>query len=421
MNTIEFISRFNDIITYNVKVKIGGNKSKDVLYDEKNISYNNRKGRKYPYYKGQLTTYEDAVSMSLPIDIEVTDCIEAKYIGFEDDFQKVKLKNPIRYTNCRETKHIIRIIDDDHSQIGYTSLTLNPSGDIVSRYSSYQSKDKTHEITRMMEYELDDNNKLISFGVTSFIEQKNNIETELTLYENNGMVVSSSMSSKRLEEQETEYVSITDLTSDVNGEDVFYYNTRCYYNSFKEAVEHKYGSVADYILCDDLTRWKKKSRQAEEWKKNSQSLSEYRLYASNSFLEYVEDDENDLTKYIPGEYVGHLFTREEDSSTLYIRTKAEDFEQNTFFYYTKVDLTGCDPFVGANPLNEDQKRDENYFNRIKEVRGLEYVTQNIEDHEVLIWSREKEEQAKNKFNEIFIEPYRDIEKIKIGKILSKQK
>lgn len=412
------------MISYDVKVNIGGKKAKDVQYDKEMISGKNFKGKKYPYYEnsteGTKVIYKEASEISLPIDILIS-CDEAKWILFDSDNRKGNLKNPVRYTKKQDSKHAIRIVDDETRQIGYTSLSLNEAGDITERYSHYQNKSGTHEMFRFMQYELGEDEKKKSYGTTGYIEKdlKEKVETEVTIYEEDKEITQTSIARRKMKEEEM--ISITDFTSDITEEEVNYYATRCHYDRLNESLFHipRHTDFANYVFSDDLTKWKRKKQLAEEWEKNEKGS--WRQFVGNDFLEYIEDDENDLMKYIPGDYAGHLFERKEDNSTLYIRTRVEDFDQNAYFYYTKVDLTDCDPFVGTNPLYEEEERDERYFERIKSVRGFEYVTKLIEGEEMLIWAKEKDEQAQKRYEEQFVDPYQELTKIKTGKISGKKK
>ncbi len=427
MNIYEFVSRFDDVIPYDVEITIGGRKAKEVIYDKSKKSSKNYRGKMYPFYeKGTRyadSKYLNAEDISLPIDIKVN-CDQAKFITFDDkkDYE-AKLVNPIRYTNKKSTDHQIRIMDTQNRQIAYIDLRLNESGDIKERFCSYRNEDGTHEIMRFTRYELDEDGQLIRTGCTTYteIDQKNNIETEVNLYEANGVIKSTTISTKKvLLQEERAFQSITDLISDITGENIYSYVTKCYYQGLEDSQNRVYVGIDNYTFREDLTKWYKDKEHAESWKKRD--YEQYRTDACHSFQEYVENEENNIMRNIAGEYAGQLYMHDDTNSTLYIRTKESDFNQNNFFYYTKVDLTGCDPFFGINPCYEDEIRDEEYFTRIENARGFSYVTQEIEGEEVLIWTRNKNfEQAEEEWREIFINPYEQLSKIKPGKILNKTK
>ncbi len=422
MDVKEFIEKFNDIIPYSLKVEVGGEKKDFIISGKVEKNQNNFKGKVYPFYKKDVgTKYVPTETVSLPIDIKVT-CSDAEKIVFDGENYGEYETNPTIKTSKDNIEKIIRIINKKGKQIGCIIISFNASGDITSKTCFYENSLGTHEIHNSVSYKLEDG-KLVREERTNYIEDKDGVKTTLTVMKMNDKVTSNSILVERIEECiNPNLISITDIPNNSKKSNVEYFLSKCIFDNYEDALKNRRfpTSIESSCINADLLSYKRDKdlceRLIEEGRKDIlRTLTKDVRDCENDYHDYMLDSK-DLLAGFKGDYIGHIFIREKDKLTLLIKTKLADL-----YYYTEIDLSNTDPFIGAYAFDilDEYGRDEEYFKRIKRViRIPKYVTKVINGKECLIDGTTDISEKDFEFN--FIDPLENLEEIKLGKVLSRK-
>lgn len=421
MNINEFIAKFNDLITYQIDVKIGGHKSDKSKIGEVERTNANLKGKVYPFYKKNLaeteTTYLPANEISLPIDIKV-ECNEAEYIIFDNKNPKngepdYLLENPIKYTNKKNSEHNIRILNGNKEQIGFTSLNLNASGDIERKYSSYRNKDRSHEVIYTSSYKIEANElqKTITIDFNEN-DYETNISTSLKIYKYNDKVVGITIEMKKiLTQEEKMLIPIAANTFDINAENNYFFLSKGYLVDENDISKRAFRPLENIEIEDALLEYNRGAQRLSR-------ISEDRLWHYERLKYYVNAKENNLLRDYIGNYVGNIVYMNKEKTTLYVIT-----EKDGLNFYTEVDLTGAR--IYTDYCGMDDYFGETHHERLKTApKILKFITKIIDGEEQLVdyenfkFSDELQKEFES-FKNNYIDSFTGVEKIKIGKILKK--
>lgn len=417
MNILEFISKFDDVIPYTLELNIGGSKKKDMITNKDLISRENFKGKMVPFYEMKFgkreVKYVPANEISLPINIKV-DCDGIVLFDAEGEVRHVR-ENPITKTNKDWTRHTIRLINEEGKQYGCIMLLLNSSGDIREKTCFYHNKDFTHELKNNVDFEFEDN-KIVRYEDNTYTEKdyENNVETVVTTYQKEGQTTGITIMRRKLRTREDIlFQSITDLNKDFTSDDTYYYLAREERLSYQDAISgHKRSASENWMIRDDLTYYS----QRKEY------IDRHPNECSSSEWEYLQDETNNLLYGFIGEYTGNTILKKSDGIILIVRTSDSDFN-----YYTEIDLTGTDQFIGTNEFLDYEERDSKYFDRIKNSsKKPKFKTKIVNGEECLVPQNgdsytEEELEEFMKFKSFYLESFDEISKIKTGKLLQKKK
>ena len=186
MNIEEFLNIFNDIIPYKFQLKIGGARANAIISNKELISYKNRKGKSYPFYrKNLLGANTDYISLDeLDVPIELTIQCSHPHI--------LKWEKKSKSTNKEITHFKVRVLNEEASrQLGYLSLDLTPAGDIDHKFCSFYNEDGTHEIMQSINYDYNEQTKkVIPTECLSFIfyNLEAGLEEKVSFYKENGIL-----------------------------------------------------------------------------------------------------------------------------------------------------------------------------------------------------------------------------------------
>ena len=409
MNIVDFMSEFDDCIPYQVIVNVGGSKKNDIVKNKEYISRDNLKGKMVPFYEpnfGKLETkYVPANEVSLPIDIKV----EGEGNVFFDGGYKIGLvkKNPITKTGKDSTEHIIRILNSENRQTGCIQLELNAAGDIVRKYCSYCNPDFTHEIVHSVDIDfkyqnLNQLDKMIHNGRTTYTKKDYELgtETEVTIYHVEGSTTGLEIIKRK-----------------TNNPDTYYHFARSEAKSYQDVVSNYHReSLETATIREALIDFRKERDFYESIKDDNNYLSHY---CPPYGIEYYQDEKNDLMYGFVGEYTGNTLIKTEDKQAIIIRTS--DLEFN---YYTEIDMTGIKIFEHGDC---DIWFSNDAIDRIRSAsKKPKFKTQIQNKVECLVpqdgeTCTEEELESFQKFQSDYLEPFEEINKVKVSKLLQKKK
>ena len=310
MNIEEFIKMFDDIIPYKFKLKVGGFKSDSITTDKNLISYNNRKGKVYPFYRknsfGMITDYvPDYIPLEefdIPVELDV-ECLHP---------HSLKWESMPKSTNKKWAEFSVRILNEEkNKQYGYLSLNLTPAGDIDHKFCSFSNEDGTHEIQQLISYQYNDETKqVIPMENLSFIfyNLENGLEEQVSFHKENGVLKCITINKQGLKNHM--YDSIVWSDDEVKEKNNFFSR---YCNNVK--VEYATPLVCDftnYIINKDFI---------------------------SKRIEYLSDPKNDIFASFYGEYIGNTIIKQDSKLILIVETLEDDYH-----YFTYVDITNTNAF-----------------------------------------------------------------------------
>lgn len=451
---MSFFDEFNNITPYFVKVTVGKNKQSKT--DPTSKSVKNHKGKMIAFNKkvstleeleqygiGEYMTYLPAEQVSMPIDIQIT----------SDENLTPIFEESSKYTNKEITNHRIRIFNNAKAQIGYVSLSLTPSGDIDSKTSFYESPDRTETIRHTIYNQMKDE-KLIKDDAFEF--QKNGKEgtKKVEVIQRDGRVVASSVVEQELETQEdVQFQSITEFAKDEKTPKLKKYVASCVVDEIDR--KKRGGSLIPWecmTLEDDLFEYQKAMDEFErhvKWVKERTGVEitieraleidklsyderkkqgiprDFNDFYYCTQARYLSDDSNNLLRDFKGNYIGNILRLTDKGYEACIVTKHQK-DGLDYRLYTIIDLSGTSITRGTGLGYLDIDRDPSYFERLRDSdKTPTFVTRIREDgkEELVLYKGNAvsgECQEYESFVEGFITPLKEIQPIKISKILNKE-
>lgn len=376
MNIAEFVSRFSDLIPYQFELSVGGKRKDEIVIDKNYISENNFKGKMIPSEKknGNLVPIQD-VSLMINFKFKAEDPLEPYFIVYDKTGEYGTASfNLVDMTHKDGSKHFIRILNGEGRQVGCIELELNASGDITHKMCLYKNLNSTHEVRHIVD---------IKFCDGQFRREESTTYTEKAL---KGDIVTTA-----------QICQVDGITTGV--------------------LAVKRGDASkDYLLA----RTESPSHQDA-------------IFQCTCCPEFSYVIQNDLTLFqgqFVGEYTGNTILISEGTEILMVRTSDDEFN-----YYTEINLEGVDPLVGAwgtyfssySCENERVGRDPRYFERLQmSSKEPKFKTKMVNGEECLIpkngeaYSLEEIEEF-NKFKDLCLEPFDELSKIKVGKLMQKKK
>lgn len=223
---MSFFDEFNDIVPYHIKPAVAENRP--FKNDPTRQNYFNHNGRLVAFYKKaetlkEIEQYGVGIYMEyLPIE-QISFPIDVKLTSPEEIFPIVEESS--KYTNKKITHHAVRIYDASKNQIGYTSLEINPAGDILNQYSTYENHNRTRElvyvssnsyITNERHSNVDLNGKLSCNEHFTFIKFEKQGLKSVDIAQRNGKVVGAEVTEKELSEDAKEDLEFPNIRNSVN-------------------------------------------------------------------------------------------------------------------------------------------------------------------------------------------------------------
>lgn len=383
MNIEEFINMFDDIIPYKFKLKVGGLKSDSITTDKNLISYNNRKGKVYPFYRknsfGMITDYApDYIPLEefdIPVELDVV-CLHP---------HSLKWENMPKSTNKKWTEFSVRILNEEkNKQYGYLSLHLTSAGDIDHKFCSFSNEDGTRELQQFISYQYNDKTKqVIPMENLSFIfyNLENGLEEQVSFHKENGVLKCITINKQGLKNHM--YDSIVWSDDEVKEKNNFFSR---YCNNVK--VEYATPLVCDftnYIINKDFIS------KMEELKDLKRTLtyegdSRFDHYDYNEIrkrIEYLSDPKNDIFASFYGEYIGNTVIKQDSKLILIVETLEDDYH-----YFTYVDITNTNAF--DVDFYHNRNAGTSYYNAVKNSNKKPMFRVKIENGEEILAPMEEQ-------------------------------
>lgn len=336
MSIEEFLNIFDDMIPYKFQLKIGGTRSKSIIYDKEFISSENRKGKIYPFYKksllGTVTEYIPLEKVDVPIDLTIQ-CSHPHTIKWEKRSTS---------TNKEGVHFQVRILNEDNNrQIGFLLLDLTPAGDIYHKFCSFYNENGTHEIIQSINYSYDKQTKKVTpMECLSYIF--NNLETGLeeSVSFHKEASILKCITIKRQGLRNHAFDSIVWTSDEVDKKQEFF--SKFCNNGKVERATTLVCDMTNYIINKDFTSKLEriKSLQGILMYEHDANFNTY--YDYNKIREEIEDlsdPKNDIFSGFYGEYIGNTIIKSDSNLTLIIETLKDEYH-----YFTSVDITNTDVF-----------------------------------------------------------------------------
>lgn len=454
---MSFFDEFNHIVPYFVKVNVGKNRQFKTNPSQK--CPENYKGKMVAYYKkaetmeelekyglGQYAIDLPAQQVSMPIDIQISS--DAQLIP--------RFEKSSKTTNREKTKHEIRIFNEDNIQVGYVSLSLNPSGDIEDKTSFYESPDGTEEIEHIVYHEIEDG-KLIKDDMFEFQKNSEQGTKKVRVNQRDGKVVGASIVEQELETwEDVQFQSLTEFSKDEKTKKLKTYVASCVADETER--KKRGGSLIPWecmTLEKDLFQYQEtledfeetaqwiKERTGEEitierviensklsYQEKEQKGIKYPFAFADSCFEYqatyLADSSNNLLQDFKGNYIGNILRLTDKGYEGCIVTKHQKAGKD-YRLYTLIDFTGTSITQGTG-MDEfmDIDRDSNYLERLRNAdKTPTFVTEiDREGNEKLVLYQgnaiSEECPEYEEFVGNFINPFSDIKPIQISKVLNKE-
>lgn len=423
MDVIEFIDRFKDVVPYQLFLRVGGIEKNNRIKDKKYQSNTNFEGKAISFSRNGSNGeneihYVPFDQCSLPVDIQV-DC-DGIALFEKDESGKLGFSNPSPMTKKDGTSYKIRLFNEKKEQLGSIFLDLNASGDILCKQSFYNNMDFTHCISQMTQYCLRDG-VIYRTEQTTYTEKDYILgqEIQVEVYQTDGVTTGVSVTKKELKNpEELLFQSVTDLTKDFTSTDNCYFLSRVEGQDYQQSVFDVFSLPHEnYVIQEDFTNFKKQRDFLNSLVQNE--FAGLKLYTSDWEIAHYQNPKNDIFYGFVGEYTGNIIYKDAFGTKLVIRTS-----DSLFNYYTEIDLTGTDPFIGSSSFY-DGARDSKYYERIENAsRVPRFKTKKVNGSEVLVpQNGEKcsEQECLDflEFQNVFLGSLSSFNQISVGKLLQK--
>ena len=410
MSIEEFLKQFNDIIPFSFNLRVGGARTNLIKTDDEHKSYNNFKGRMYPFYKkditGVTTEWVPLEEIDAHLDLIIT-CSYPHTFKWEECPKSTK----------KSSQHfVVRILTDEDRQVGFIMLDLNKAGDIDSKYCSYYNEDGTHNITHSVDYSFDQETKKMvkdkeRLSFTSInLEEK--IEEEVTFYRKNGVLTCVTISKHPL--RNSAYVSLLWHEDDVKRNQIFF--SRYYNNVPIESGTYIASDPAHHVIIGDyqnrLATIENLETRLEEEKDPKPYMRQSDFDRIRDKIKDLKDPENDMFSGFVGDLIGNAIIKDGSKEILVFETLKDGYH-----YFTSLDVTGLDAF--NYDMGDEYHNSPLYFEAMKNTQKTPmFRTRVTEEEEVLVPFGDQitEEETKNYewFKSYCTESLADIHALKLS-------
>ena len=341
MKIEKFLNNFNDIITYKFQLKIGGNKANDIISNKELISYENRKGKIYPFYRknlmGTTTDYVPLNKVNAPIELTIQ-CSHPHVLKWEKKSQS---------TNKKISNFEVRILNEDTDrQFGFLSLDLTPAGDIYHKFCSFSNEDRTHVIIQSINYNYDEKTKqVIPIECLSFIfnNLEAGLEEKVSFHKEKGILKCVTVNKQALKNHA--FDSIIWSNENVKEKQEFF-SRYCNNATVEKAILNC--DITNFIINEDFTSRLERIKELQRLLTyEGKPTFSYDYDKIRQEIEYLKDPTNDIFSGFYGEYIGNTIIKFNSKLILLLETLKDDYH-----YFTSVDITN------TNAFNVDM-----YFNR----------------------------------------------------------
>lgn len=332
MSIEEFLNTFNDIIPYKFHLKIGGAKANAIITNKDLISYKNRKGKSYPFYRKSLlgvsTNYISLDELDVPIELTI-DCSYPHVLKWEE---KPK-------STSKEITHFnVRILNEETTrQLGYLSLDLTPAGDIDHKFYCFYNEDRTHEIVQSIAYNYNEKTKKVTpTECLSYIfnDLEANTKEKVSFYKEDGNLKCVTISKNH--ELDDSMVCSDDETKEKNE----FFSRYCN-NAPVEKATLLVCDTTNYIINKDFTYRLERTKELQEdlTYEDDPSFNYYNYDKIREEIQYLTDPKNDIFSSFYGEYIGNTIIKSDSKLILVIETLKDDYH-----YFINVDITNTKAF-----------------------------------------------------------------------------